>query len=64
VTVPTRFLIGTAADGPFDEARVTELDDTDAQARIFVVHHYGEILDVVDWTDDYGKPIALYIVAK
>lgn len=55
-----KFLVGTPDDGPFSETKAEKFTD----AESCVEFNYGEILDVVDWTDDNGEPIKMFIVAK
>jgi hypothetical protein len=54
------FVVGTPADGPFTETRYAT---DEILARDWVNKNYGEILDEVDWQDEDGAPVVLYVVA-
>jgi hypothetical protein len=53
-----KYLVGTPEDGPYANFQST----SDKAARAYVEITHGEILDEMEWTDDNGKPITLFIV--
>jgi hypothetical protein len=55
-----KFLVGTAKDGPFTGFDAD--NDQDAQTKVEI--NWGEILDIVDWTDDFGRQVDMFIVGE
>ena len=53
------YLVGDPANGPFASFSATD----EAAARAYVTKNWGPVLDIVDWTDEDGKPVDLFIVA-
>jgi hypothetical protein len=55
-----RYVTGTPSGGPFSTPK---LFDTEAQAREWTEKNYGDVLDVMDWQDEDGQPVVMFVVA-